>query len=74
MLLPQTVSYTHLGKWYIELEQNAVIQETVELDKYFEAFETVAGIFKNAVPDIKVGGAGFSLNYMGEEFPEIIER
>lgn len=63
-----------VGKWYIELEQNAVIQETVELDKYFEAFETVAGIFKNAVPDIKVGGAGFSLNYMGEEFPEIIER
>lgn len=63
-----------MGTWYIELEQNAVIQKSVDIGHYFEAFDMVAGICKNEIPEIKVGGAGFSLNYMGKEFPEIIRK
>lgn len=63
-----------IGTWYIELEQNAVIQKSVDIDRYFEAFDMVAAICKNEVPDMKVGGAGFSLNYMGKEFPEILRK
>ena len=61
-------------EWYIEIEKNSVLQETLGLDKYFEVFDTVAGIFKSYAPGIKVGGAGFSLNMMGSEFPTVIEK
>lgn len=63
-----------MGTWYIELEKNAIIQKNVDIDLYFEIFDMVAGICKNEASDIKVGGAGFSLNYMGREFPEILRK
>lgn len=59
--------------WYIELEKNAVIHTHVEAETYFDIFDVVAGIFKSYVPNIKVGGAGFCLNFTGEELPEILE-
>lgn len=64
----------YVGEWYIELEYNAVTQKNVDIDQYFEAFDMVAEICKNAAPQIKVGGAGFALNYMGKEFPQAIRK
>ncbi len=61
-------------QWYFELEQNAVVQKKVPIEHYFEAFDTIAEIFRNYVPGVKLGGAGFSMNYIGEEFPEIIAQ
>ena len=58
--------------WYIEIEKNSAIQETVTLDEYFDVFDVIAGIFKNYAPNIKVGGAGFSLNIMGKEFHQLL--
>lgn len=59
-------------KWHIELEKNAVIQQDIPLEQYFDVFDTVAGIFKNYAPDIQIGGAGFSLNIYGEKFPGVL--
>lgn len=59
--------------WYIELEKNAVIHAHIDMETYFDVFDTVAGIFKTHVPGIKVGGAGFCLNFAGKELPEILE-
>ena len=60
--------------WYIELEKNSVIQETVSLEQYFEVFETVYAIFKNYAPGIQIGGAGFSLNVIGKSFEDILRQ
>ena len=59
-------------QWYFELEQNAVVQKRVPIGHYFEAFDAIAEIFRNYVPNVKLGGAGFCMNYVGEELPEII--
>ena len=60
--------------WYFELEQNAVIQNKIPIEHYFEAFDAVAEIFRTYVPNLKIGGAGFSVNYIGEELPMIFEK
>ena len=60
--------------WYIEIEKNAVVQETIELKQYFEMFDNLAGIFKSYAPGIKIGGAGFCLNMLGNEFQTVIEE
>lgn len=60
--------------WYFELEWNAVNRERANIEQYFKAFDTIAGIFRAYAPKVKIGGAGFSLNYVGEDFPKIIER
>ena len=59
-------------QWYFELEQNAVVQKRVPIGHYFEAFDAIAEIFRNYVPNVKLGGAGFCMNYVGEELPGII--
>ena len=51
-----------MEEWYFELEQNAVVQKKVPIEHYFEAFDLIAGIFRNYAPGVKLGGAGFSLN------------
>lgn len=61
-------------EWYFELEQNAVIQKKVPIDHYFEAFDAITEIFRTYAPNVKIGGAGFSMNYIGEEFPEVIAK
>lgn len=58
--------------WYIELEKNSAVQESVDTDEYFKVFDIIAGIFKNYAPNIKVGGAGFSLNIMGKELHQLL--
>ncbi len=58
--------------WYIEIEKNSVIQENVDTEEYFKVFDIIAGIFKNYAPNIKIGGAGFSLNMMGEELHQLL--
>ncbi len=60
--------------WYVELEKNAVIHRHIDTETYLDIFDTVAGIFKTHVPNIKVGGAGFCLNFAGKELPEILEK
>lgn len=60
--------------WYIEIEKNSVVQENVDAEEYFKVFDTIAGIFKNYAPNIKVGGAGFSLNMMEEEFCQLLSE
>lgn len=60
--------------WYFELEWSSVIQKKVNIETYFRAFNTVAGIFRTYAPNVKIGGAGFSLNYVGDEFPDIVEK
>ena len=60
--------------WHFELEQNAVIQEKVEIESYFEAFDAVADIFRTYAPGVKLGGAGFSMNYIAEELPSILRK
>lgn len=60
--------------WYFELEWNPVDQEKVNIEQYFKAFDTIAGIFRTYAPQVKIGGAGFSLNYIGEDFQKIVER
>ena len=60
--------------WYIEIEKNSVVQENVDAEEYFKVFDIIAGIFKNYAPNIKVGGAGFSLNMMGEEFCQLLSE
>ena len=61
-----------MEEWYFELEQNAVVQKKVPIEHYFEAFDLIAGIFRNYAPGVKLGGAGFSMNYIGEEFPAAV--
>ena len=58
--------------WYIELEKNSAVQESVDTDEYFKVFDIIAGIFKNYAPNIKIGGAGFSLNIMGKELHQLL--
>ena len=58
--------------WYIEIEKNSVIQENVDTEEYFKVFDIIAGIFKNYAPNIKIGGAGFSLNIMGKELHQLL--
>lgn len=60
--------------WHFELEQNAVVQQKIDIDSYLEVFDAVADIFRAYAPKVKIGGAGFSMNYIGEEFPVIIEK
>lgn len=64
---------SEVEKWYIELEKNSVIKANVEPERYFDSFEIVTGIFKTYVPKIKIGGAGFCLNYLNKEFYEILQ-
>ena len=60
--------------WYVELEKNSEERVRVTADKYFDEFEIVAGIFRNYVPNLKIGGGGFCLNYLDREFVLIIEE
>lgn len=60
--------------WYFELEWNPVNQKKVTIEQYLKAFDKIAGIFRIYAPRVRIGGAGFSLNYVGLEFPHIIER
>lgn len=72
--LTKRYGISKVEEWYFELEQNAVVQKKVPIEHYFEAFDLIAGIFRNYAPGVKLGGAGFSMNYIGEEFPEIIAK
>ena len=65
---------SEVESWHFELEQNAVIQEKVEIESYFEAFDAVADIFRTYAPGVKLGGAGFSMNYIAEELPSILRK
>lgn len=60
--------------WYFELEWNPVNQKKVTIEQYLKAFDKIAGIFRAYAPRVKIGGAGFSLNYVDKEFPEMIEN
>lgn len=52
-----------VSQWYIELERTTVENNAVDINHYLDVFETIYYIFKSCVPDIKIGGAGFSLGY-----------
>lgn len=60
--------------WYFEMEWNSVIQEKISIQTYFRVFDTLAGIFRTYAPGVKIGGAGFSLNDVGRELPEVLEQ
>lgn len=60
--------------WYVELEKNSIMRAYVEPEKYFNSFEIICGIFKTYVPEIRVGGAGFCLNYPDEDLKVILEK
>ena len=40
--------------WYIELEKNSAVQESVDTDEYFKVFDIIAGIFKNYAPNMNI--------------------
>lgn len=63
-----------VGTWYVELEKNSEERVRVNADKYFDEFEIVAGIFKNYVPNLRIGGGGFCLNYLDREFEQILDE
>lgn len=64
---------SEVENWYFEMEWNSVIAEKVSIQTYFQAFDTLAGIFRTYAPGVKIGGAGFSLNDVGEKLSDIIE-
>lgn len=72
--LTRRYGIARVEEWYFELEQNAVIQKKVPIEHYFEAFDTIAGILRTYAPNARIGGAGFSMNYIGEELPEVIAK
>lgn len=60
--------------WHFEMEKNSVVQEEIPIETYLDAFDVVAGILRTYVPRVRLGGAGFCLNYMGKEFPLILKK
>ncbi|MCF0133167.1 MAG: helix-turn-helix domain-containing protein, partial [Blautia sp.] len=62
-----------VSEWYFELEKNSVIKEEVGNEKYLDIFEKVAGIFRNYVPNVKIGGAGFTMNRKEGEMEELLK-
>lgn len=60
--------------WVVELEKNSIMRSFVEPEKYFDSFEIIYGIFKNYVPEMRIGGAGFCLNYPEEDLRTILQK
>lgn len=67
--------------WYFEVwktEMEKYLTETNIEDKYasitmyLNCFETIAGVLRAYLPDIQIGGGGFSLRYGEEHFREIL--
>lgn len=58
--------------WYIELEKNSIVRNQVNPQAYANAFEGLSDIFRSFAPNIKVGGAGLSLNYLDRDFRDML--
>ncbi|HJB27747.1 MAG TPA: helix-turn-helix domain-containing protein [Candidatus Blautia faecavium] len=62
-----------VGSWYFELEKNSVMQHEVSTGQYLRVFAGISRLFKTYAPDVKVGGAGFTVNMMGKQFSDILK-
>lgn len=67
--------------WYFEVwktELEKYLMETNIEDKnssiymYLDCFETIAGVLREYLPDIQIGGGGFALRYGEEHFRDIL--
>lgn len=62
-----------VGSWYFELEKNSVMQHEVSTGQYLRVFAGISRLFKTYASDVKVGGAGFTVNMMGKQFSDILK-
>lgn len=67
-------SIKEVNTWCFELEKNSFTYESVTIDEYLEVFETMASIFKSYAPEVKIGGAGFSLNRDEKTFIDMLAK
>lgn len=63
---------SEVEQWYIEFEGCAVIGDVPGAKTYFDTFRYVYQCFKSKIPDIHVGGPGFSPNYYNQNSEETL--
>lgn len=61
--------------WYFELWKDEYIGKLTIDDNYFyETFQTIATVVKRYVPNLQIGGGGFSVQYGRAEFSGILKE
>lgn len=63
---------SEVSRWYIEFEGCGTIYEEEPAQDYFHTFRHVYQCFKTKIPDIRVGGPGFSPNYYNPNMEETL--
>lgn len=71
--LVKRYSVAEVETWCVELEKNSIIRNQVDPATYAVAFAGMSDIFRSFVPNIQVGGAGLSLNYLDRDFREMVQ-
>ena len=62
-----------VAQWYFELEKNSVVDEGVTTQRYLDIFDKVAGIFRACLPDIRIGGAGFTMIRKDSDMKDVLQ-
>lgn len=64
--------------WKTELEQYVnqtnIEDKAVSVSLYLDRFDQIAGQLRNYLPNIQIGGGGFSLRYGEDNFRDILEQ
>jgi beta-xylosidase/AraC-like DNA-binding protein len=72
----------NVEEWYFEiwkteteqyLNQTNISDKSISVSLYLDRFAQMAGVLRKYLPNIKIGGGGFSLRYGEDNFREILE-